>query len=362
MKKSICILCLALGLVLLLPSVALADTAAPAANAARLPGEAGYLYCLEDGMPKYWLDTALTEWNIMTLHCFFRSGDPSWYEEEFTLDLSTATFDDDGFAVHTVTNRRGRDCSGWFESLRFRVEDGALTMSVKRNEQTLAGGGEDNILNGDYRMTAIRLGGVLEYRRESDGQLKYWLDLDGNDLRLHAMFLSEGPDYYESVFFLKDGVPVEGSNGSAFRITSVIDSHGLDVTKRFRSLVLTTDGYDLVMDVERDPATLAGGAENNILDGSYRMKRRCFPLPAGDGPFTAEELGTWAQLYYYRHTGFLPPQCDVEPSGDGFQIHLYELVWLDHQYHTATSAWYTVDAAGAGVNDITGEAVDLKAP
>ena len=56
-----------------------------------------------------------------------------------------------------------------------------------------------------------------------------------------------------------------------------------------------------------------------------------------------------------------PNGVEVIDNGNGtFTIHLYEIVNNgDGTYHTATSAWYTVDDHGIGTNDISGEAVDL---
>ena len=55
-----------------------------------------------------------------------------------------------------------------------------------------------------------------------------------------------------------------------------------------------------------------------------------------------------------------PNGVEVIDNGNGtFTIHLYEIVDLDGLKHTATSAWYTVDAYGVGRNDITEEPVSL---
>ena len=50
-----------------------------------------------------------------------------------------------------MTDAEGNDITDWFERLvfAFSSEDSVL-MQVKRNERTLAGGEEDNILTGDY--------------------------------------------------------------------------------------------------------------------------------------------------------------------------------------------------------------------
>ena len=70
-----------------------------------------------------------------------------------------------------------------------------------------------------------------------------------------------------------------------------------------------------------------------------------------------------AQMYCKRISGFYPPEADVEDNGDGtYTVHLYEIVPNgDGTYHTATSAWYTVNASGVGVDDLFGSAVNLNA-
>ncbi len=69
-----------------------------------------------------------------------------------------------------------------------------------------------------------------------------------------------------------------------------------------------------------------------------------------------------AQMYYYRHTDFYPSESDAVQNDNGtWSVHLYEKVNnKDGTFHTATSAWYTVDASGIGTDDITGSSVDLR--
>ena len=76
---------------------------------------------------------------------------------------------------------------------------------------------------------------------------------------------------------------------------------------------------------------------------------------------TPEQLCALAREYYNRNYDFEPPEAAITDNGDGtYTIHLYELVTLDQgETHTATSAWYTVDAYGVGINDITGQLVQL---
>ena len=53
--------------------------------------------------------------------------------------------------------------------------------------------------------------------------------------------------------------------------------------------------------------------------------------------------------------------CWLTDNGDGtYTIQLYENVDLgEGESHTATSAWYTVDTYGVGIDEITGRTVDL---
>ena len=211
----------------------------------------GYLYCQEDGMPKYWLDFTGAVADNLVLHCYFRSGDPTFYESCFLLDMATAEFSDEGLVIRQVQDMHGFDHSDWFENLMIQFYlDGAL-MSVERNEQTLAGGAEDNILTGTYAMRPV---GVM-------------------------------------------------------------------------------------------------------VDEKEHNSRFC---PLEDGPYQAAELGGWAGYYYFRETGYFPPETEVEENADGtFTIHLYTIEETDGTGHTAASAWYTVDTYGEGKNEITGERVSL---
>ena len=70
-----------------------------------------------------------------------------------------------------------------------------------------------------------------------------------------------------------------------------------------------------------------------------------------------EELGAKALDYYERTYGYRPGYADTDDNGDGtYTIHLYDIT----NGHTATSAWYNVDAWGYGTDAIFGETVDLN--
>ena len=336
-------------------------------NAEPLPGleeetvlADAYLYCQKDGMPKYWLDLTGAMADTLALHCYFRSGEPTFYEAVYFLDLDTADVKGSTITVHDVYDANGFDYSHWFKSLTIRLADDGAVMTVKRDESTLAGGPEDNILTGRYPMDPVGAGVVYEYYKDN-GQLKYWLDGDGENLLLNAMFQSGDPEYYRQVFTL-DTKTAERTGDYTVSIRKVLGPEGQDVSRWFKSLTLTQVQGAYLMQVDRDESTLAGGAEDNILSGVYLLEPRTYPLPAEEGPFTEEELARWAQIYYFTHNGFFPPEADVEQNADGsFTIHLYEIVKQDGTTHTATSAWYTVDAYGEGVEDITEQEIRLCA-
>ena len=319
-----------------------------------------YLYTQEDGMPKYWLDFTGAVTDNLILHCYFRSGDPTFYETFYILDWDTAEEDGDyTIVIKNVYDSEGRDISDWFESLTLTMVQGSILMNVQRDEKTPAGGSEDNLLTGVYPMDPMDAGVMYEYRLD-DGQLKYWMDLDGEDIELHAMFRSGDPEYYEEVFTL-DMDSAEWDGDYTAVIKEVYDSEGNDVSDWFESLTLTEVQGAILMDVQRDESTLAGGADDNILTDVYLLEPRTYLIPLSDGPFTPEELASMAQRCYFENSGFYPPEADVEDNGDGtFTIHLYEVVDLgEGDTHTATSAWYTVDEYGVGTDDIYSTPVDL---
>lgn len=186
-----------------------------------------------------------------------------------------------------------------------------------------------------------------------NGQLKYWIEFTDQFL-LHCMFRSGDPTYYETVYTLYPDW--EAPTAQQLTICTVVDGYGNDISDWFESLVFLFSSEDTVlMQVQRDESTLAGGAEDNLLTGEYVMK------PRDTAAKTPEQLCLLAQEYYSRNQGFYPPEADWVDNGDGsYTIHLYEIVRLDGgESHTATSAWYTVDAYGIGTDDITGESVAL---
>ena len=115
----------------------------------------GYLYCLTSGMPKYWLDISGAADNRLALHCYFRSSDPTFYERSYYLDLSSAVNTENALEIHRVYDQDGADCSDSFRSMKLRFYLDGAVMTVERDEKTMTGGTEDNILTGSYRMKPV---------------------------------------------------------------------------------------------------------------------------------------------------------------------------------------------------------------
>lgn len=318
-----------------------------------------YLYCQDDGMPKYWLDLTGALSDQPVLHCYFRSGEPSFYESVFVLDFDTALTEENTAYILDVYDAYGNDVSDWFQWLSLEFYTDAVVLDVERDEQTLAGGAEDNILTGIYVMEPAAAE-VSYVSYDEDGEPKYWLSLAENgDVELHGVFSSGGdPETYEDVYVLDAETARQRSDGGINY--STVTLKGGDVSAWFRSILLQERGSAYVLTVKRDDRTLSGGPEENILTGSYLFEPVVGFAPLTFGPFEAEELGVLAQRYYFVQNGFFPPEAEVTENEDGsFTVHLYENVDSDGVGHTATSAWYTVDPFGVGVNDVTGEEVYL---
>ena len=308
-----------------------------------------YLYRQKDGMPKYWLDFSGAIADDPVLHCYFRSGEPTFYESFFILDLETAEYRDDRIEIRKVVNERGIEVSSWFESLTLRLKGETAVLEVKRDESTLAGGAEDNLLSGSYPMEP--LGAGVDYRFfGEDGQLRYRLELGGDALRLHILPAGEE----DGRVLTLDTETARAQGEYSLEIRRILSETGEDVSRGFASLTLTDVQGAVLLKVERD----GSGADDGLPTGVYLLEPRTHLLPKDEGPYTAEELAEWAQIYYFTRSGFFPPETEVLKNKDGsFTVHLFETVKQDGVSHTASSAWYTVDEYGVGRDEITGQDV-----
>jgi hypothetical protein len=201
-----------------------------------------------------------------------------------------------------------------------------------------------------------KLAGAYEYHLE-DGTMKYWLDLGGDDLKLHCMFRSGDPEYHEEVYQL----PLD--NAYAYRDTVIFNmvrnEEGHDITAQFALLSVTFKNGKAVLSAVRDEKSLAGGADSSILTGCYEMEARD---GAAEGKSLPLILCRMAQGYYSRAYNYYPPLADYTANEEGtYTIHLYETVDEgDTPAHTATSAWYVVDAGGVGQDEILGIPVNIR--
>ena len=125
----------------------------------------GYLYCREDGMPKYWLDFSRTMMDNLVLHCFFRSGGAAYAERCFVLDLASAEVSGKGLQIRQIRGMDGNDCSGWFEKLTLAFYLDAAVMKAERNGDTPPGDPEADILTGTYVMVAVGVSGDSLHRQ-----------------------------------------------------------------------------------------------------------------------------------------------------------------------------------------------------
>ncbi len=314
-----------------------------------------YLYREENGMPKYWLDLTGLYADQPVLHCYFRSGDPTFYESVYVLDFDSAEIDGNTVLVYDIYDAWGNNVSDRFNWIELDFEGDYAVLDIGRNEKTLAGGAEDNLLTGVYKMEPCAANACYECCDEN-GDLQYWMipNEDG-DIELHGTaFYGGDPETYEEVYVLDSETAVQ-SNDYVTSYTGIF-RNGSDVSRLFRSVVLSQVQSSYILTVKP-----AGGQDDGILSGSYTFDPVVRFIPAEAGPYTEEELGLLAQQYYFLETGFYPPEAEVSANEDGsFSIHLYEVVeGPDLPAHTATSAWYTVDSFGVGLNDVTGDEVYL---
>lgn len=202
---------------------------------------------------------------------------------------------------------------------------------------------------------------------QANGDLKYSLDTkDG--LKMHCFFQEGSPEYVEEVYTID--LTTADKQDNILTVHNVIDGDGNDISSQFKSLTYTFEKDQVTMKVQRDESTLAGGESGSVMTGDYVFKEASAKSgdsassgssAAAGSSYNTDELARVAQDYYRAQNGYCPPQYNVTDNGNGtYTIQLYEVVDNgDGTSHTATSAWYTVNASGVGTNDTTGESVNL---
>ena len=105
-----------------------------------------YVY-MENKQPKYWIEFD----GEFYLHCMFRSDSTKYEEVVYTLYPDWDAPCAQELTIRTVKDAEGNDISDWFAYLHFWFSyENIVFMEVKRNESTLAGGPDNNLLSGDY--------------------------------------------------------------------------------------------------------------------------------------------------------------------------------------------------------------------
>ncbi|MBQ3704002.1 MAG: hypothetical protein II885_14780 [Oscillospiraceae bacterium] len=207
-----------------------------------------------------------------------------------------------------------------------------MKLYVERDDATLASGPSSTILTGLYEMTPAQAGVV--YEAYSDNKLQTWILLNADYAELH---FADGTEWH-----------LKAESGDENTKNVVIISSADNKNVAFEDGEISfVQGMILL--------TLKGAG---TYSGVYTLQPRAFLQKNAE---SEAELERMAQIHYKRISGYYPPETDVEDKGDGtYTLHLYENVSNgDGTYHTATSAWYTVNAAGVGIDDIFGNAVNL---
>ena len=107
---------------------------------------------------------------------------------------------------------------------------------------------------------------------DDSGLPKYWLDFTGSfadDPVLHCYFFTDS--WYESCYILDYSQAASNSHQDTYRIETVKDAKGFDISGWFKTLSLVLHDDSARLYIERNPATLAGGPNSTILDGLYEM-------------------------------------------------------------------------------------------
>lgn len=92
----------------------------------------GYAY-ENEGQLKYWIEFR----DEFYLHCLFRSGEPEFYEEVYTLYPNREAPNAQQLPISTVKDASGNDITYRFKSLDFLFDgEGNVLMRVRRDEQT----------------------------------------------------------------------------------------------------------------------------------------------------------------------------------------------------------------------------------
>ena len=316
-----------------------------------------YVFRLEDGMPKYWLDlTGMMEDDIV-LHSWTLSEEETWTEQVYVLSLDSADVGERTIDIYRIDGPDGEDLSDSFLRLTILLDDDGAMMIVRRVEEELDGE-EADLPTGIYEME--RSAAALVYQcRDDEGALQYWLNQNGDDLELHGLFPAEDGDPVEEVFLL-DTDTAEYSDHMV-RFTAISTADGEDISECYRSLQIYEMRSGIRMSVRQNSGK-EDGEIPLIPSGSYTFEPYTYLIPEGEGPFGKEDLGRMAQQYYLLRSGVWPQHAEVEKKfSGGWMVHLYNSTEGKYGAERITTlASWTVDDYGIGVDEISDGALDLR--
>ena len=115
----------------------------------------GYLYCDENGVPRYWLDFTRTMEDNLVLHCCFRSGEPASSERCYVLDLSSAEVTENGLRIRQIRSLQDDGSTDRPGNLTLRFYLDAAVMIAEPNGETPAETAENQIPAGSYVMVPV---------------------------------------------------------------------------------------------------------------------------------------------------------------------------------------------------------------
>ena len=119
---------------------------------------AGYLYCEENGMPRYWLDFSGTVEDNLVLHCWFRSDGPTYEEHCYILDLSSAEVTENGLRIRQLRALQDDDPAERLGELTLQFYLDAAVMVAERDGEAQEEAKEDQIPAGAYVMVPVGVG------------------------------------------------------------------------------------------------------------------------------------------------------------------------------------------------------------
>lgn len=104
---------------------------------------------------------------------------------------------------------------------------------------------------------------------QANGDLKYSLDTKAG-LKMHCFFQEGSPEYIEEIYTID--LMTADKQDNVLTVHNVTDGSGNDISSQFKSLTYTFEEDQVIMNVQRDESTLAGGESSSVMSGEYVFK------------------------------------------------------------------------------------------